>query len=99
MKAEKPVRCGCGGEPELCHARDFSGIIRTSVRCPICEIQTIYHQDDEEAIERWNRAMSPTAKVIHPEIVGQRIDECSRCFQEVQKGFPYCPSCGARLVW
>ena len=48
-----PVRCGCGGRPQIEFSED--GICR--VRCSFCLTGTVYHRNKAEAVEAWNRAM------------------------------------------
>ena len=107
----KPVPCGCGGEAmiETVTTR-FEQKPRFRIICEKCKISTIWDYFSEtEAITAWNRAMGNrlefhtverTAKVKTVTANnGHTWIECSRCHQEVRKGFPYCAGCGARLEW
>ena len=52
----KPVRCGCGGEAEVCKSPLEDGYCYF-VKCERCETATNIFVKVEEAIMAWNKAM------------------------------------------
>lgn len=99
----KPVRCGCGGRPEIEYSGD--GICR--VRCSFCLTGTVYHRNKAEAITAWSKAMGErTAKVEILEMrnTDNKVWKCSNCGQYMHRAnwsreVKYCSHCGARLEW
>lgn len=53
---QKPVKCGCGGEAEVCKSPLKYGYCYF-VKCERCETATNIFVKVEEAIEAWNKAM------------------------------------------
>ena len=51
-----PVRCGCGGEAEVCKSPLKDGYCYF-VKCERCETATNIFVKVEDAITAWNRAM------------------------------------------
>ena len=103
-----PVRCGCGGEPELEPRRSRAMYMCYALRCPCCGIE-IRRKTESEAITAWNRAMGErTAKVIEHDASVTDTDGykyhrteylCDDCKKRVLGGDDYCSHCGCRLDW
>jgi len=58
----KPVRCGCGGEAKVSTWTGSNATVINdcnAVYCENCGIQTKKYNTEAEAIEAWNRAMTP----------------------------------------
>ena len=97
----KPVRCGCGGEAEICEQRYYGKCY--DVACTKCQISTRIYDTEAEAIEAWNRAMGrKTGKWIEVDsaTVNGRCSVCSyesRLYENDVYGEHYCPNCGAWL--
>jgi len=91
----KPVRCGCGGEPKVIHA-----VTQSFVWCSGCGIETRMYDNEETAVEMWNKAVGPrTAKVVERAIDVNRLSwgKCGECGNLVFSN--YCSKCGAKLDW
>lgn len=50
----KPVKCGCGGEPVVGHIETSD---RWYIGCPDCDICTGLYNTEAEVVTAWNRAM------------------------------------------
>lgn len=102
----KPVKCGCGGEPVVGHIETSD---RWYIGCPDCDICTWLYNTEAEAITAWNKAIGErTAKVESRKwrkdltLIGGGFwsGKCQECGRWVKSNeCTYCPSCGARLEW
>ena len=109
----KPVRCGCGGEAEVC--RGTSNPAYFWVECKGCHTMGAMKLSEAEAVQTWNKAMGAkdinvpdkerTAKVSNqifnnpnPYTVGAWIGTCE-CGELVSYSSKYCYMCGAKLDW
>ena len=63
---------------------------QTVIAQAIAVLKDLYSEEPEE---RTAKVETVTAKN------GHTWAQCSRCYQEVAKGFPYCAGCGAKLDW
>lgn len=61
----KPVNCGCSGEP-LLEPRYIRMNIYYALRCPCCGIE-IKRKTESEVISAWNKAMSGNVNVLKSE--------------------------------
>ena len=98
----KPVNCGCGGEPVVEKHQLYEEQIEDMfiVRCTKCDIQTSPEYKKEKAIETWNKAMGVrTAMVIKGSDGMTTVAACEDCCTVVNIFDKYCPGCGARLEW
>ena len=102
-----PVKCRCGGEPEvhimgheMCDAQYY-------VCCENYDTRTWLFDSEEEAIEAWNKAMGVKGiKVPNKEIVivepfttdMTHIGYC-KCGYLVNEEWNYCPKCGREIQW
>ena len=109
----KPVRCGCGGEAELC--RGTTNPPYYWVQCSVCGTGTIGNMklDPDESVAIWNRAMGErTVKAEHVRLEEDVtfgnltfrkgtgvLHKCTACGYWVKPGDKYCVNCGARLEW
>ena len=113
----EPVICGCGGKPECTFTTTISGDKedkRYYVTCKNCLV-IASGGTEEEAIEKWNRAMSGNQGVrLHKVVFAE--DEipkvapiqdyknpkrwrCGNCASSVKKVWKYCQCCGCRIDW
>ena len=98
----KPVICGCGGEPVVEKHQLYEEQIEDMfiVRCTKCDIQTSPEYKKEKAIETWNKAIGERTAIVkdfsHP---CGTYGYCSNCGGYCVNDDPYCSHCGARLEW
>ena len=111
----KTVRCGCGGEATtgtiFYEGAVRYGIKQQYyAECQNCKTRTFRYATEAEAVTAWNTAMGATDNNVGDKERTAKVEritaknghswiECSRCHQEVAKGFPYCAGCGAKLDW
>lgn len=110
----EPVNCGCGGKPECTYTVRNCGSKedkRYYVTCKNCLI-LVGGETEEEAIEKWNRAMSGNRVRLHnvvfaedkPKVAPFRDKNpkrwrCGNCASSVKKVWKYCQCCGCRIDW
>ena len=107
--------CGCGGKPMFDITSKTDGdetITRYFVYCKKC-LSTISGKSYEEAVEKWNRAMSGNRVRIHKVVFDEdnkpvkpwRTDEdskrwhCGACSTAVGRFWVYCQKCGTPIDW
>ena len=106
----KPVSCGCGGKSIV---SKFEIVEQYNVHCDKCYISTSDCDTEEEAIEKWNRAMSGNRVRLHkvvfaegevnapmsaPYVTGNRY-RCGNCSTPLGRFWVFCQKCGIMIDW
>lgn len=102
----KPVRCGCGGDVVV-NRVNYEGFEDYEVHCANCFIRTDGYNDEAEAIQAWNKAMSakdinvPNKNIVIVEPFTTDMNHVGycKCGYLVNAEWKYCPSCSAKLEW
>ena len=112
----KPVLCGCGGEPEHhVSVTQTTGKYdeRHYLMCKEC-LCTISVKSYDDAIRKWNTAMSGNRMRIHTVTLAKPGEEaakpykvsknskrwhCGRCSTAVGRFWEFCQKCGTRIDW
>ena len=111
----QPVKCGCGGEPEIMDVEWSSHEpIMKMVICSKCGTRTDLWDTEFNAVEAWNLAMGDFPKTIIQKIDSvtpvkcEYGDEkiifasgyiCPNCYSHVTEKDKYCHECGMKLDW
>ena len=109
-----PVRCGCGGEPK--HEMSTSTYRgrndeRHYISCDKCLIMAS-GKSREEAVEKWNTALSGNRMKIYKVILGDnpmtvsakpyKVKKrwyCGACSTSIGRFWTYCQKCGTEIDW
>lgn len=110
----EPVICGCGGKTKISFTiRNYEKEVSSSyyLSCEKCGIM-ISGDSAEEAIEKWNLAMSGNRVRLHNVVFAEDKPKvapfhdknpkrwrCGNCASSVKKVWKYCQCCGCRIDW
>lgn len=109
--SEKPVMCGCGGKAAIDCKSNGKGGLYYFVWCIKCGTSAGGFTF-EDAIKRWNTAMSGNRVRLHNVIFEDEREpvkpfrdanpkrwRCGNCGSAVKKPLAYCQKCGVKLEW